>query len=115
MATPGTFALLAVDVLRACPALWRPQNDHRPCRTGLKTVGAGIALDLLNLIDTRIDRSRHDGVNIDGVAATHEVRRVAESAKQLFEFFFRDARKETGIGNLVAIQVQNGQHGAVAD
>ena len=43
-----------------------------------------------------------------------EVRRPAVAAQQLIELLARDARQNRRIGDLVAVQVQDGQHRAIA-
>jgi hypothetical protein len=48
-----------------------------------------------------------------GVVARHEARLVAAAAQQLRELLVADARQHRGPGDLVAVQVQDGQHRAV--
>ena len=40
--------------------------------------------------------------------------RPTVTAKQLFQFLARDAGEQCGIGNLVAVEMQNRQHGSVS-
>ncbi len=47
------------------------------------------------------------------IVALDEMRHVTVAAEERLEFVARNARKHRGPGNLVAIQMQNGQHGAV--
>ena len=42
-----------------------------------------------------------------------EIRRPAVAAKELLELFAANAGEQGGIGNLVAVQMQNRQHGSV--
>ncbi|MCY1234206.1 hypothetical protein D9M72_467800 [compost metagenome] len=53
---------------------------------------------------------------LDIVRVRHrdEVRRVAVAAQQLFQLGFRHPGQDRGVGDLVAVQVQDGQHGAVS-
>src|SRR5947209_11292823 len=50
-----------------------------------------------------------------GVAAFDKVRRPAVAAKESLKLFVSDARKDGGIGDLVAIEVKDGKNGAIAD
>ena len=47
------------------------------------------------------------------IVALDEMRHVPVAAEERFEFVAGDARQYRGPGNLVAVQMQNGQHGAV--
>ena len=47
------------------------------------------------------------------VIALDEDRRPAIAAQQVIEFLVRDSRKHGRIGNLVTIQMQDRQHGAI--
>src|SRR5919198_949674 len=44
-----------------------------------------------------------------------KIRAVAVSDEQVLQLFSADARQHRGIGNLVAVQMQNGQYGAIGD
>ncbi len=116
VAAPVVLALLAVDLRRAGPALGRAQHDHRPRRTALDAARA-----------RRRPRSRWISATaassvaaiawctVCGLAALDEVRLVAVALEELVQLVLRDAREEAGVGDLVAVQVQDRQHGAVAD
>ena len=49
-----------------------------------------------------------------GVLAFHEVRCPAVPAEQISQFVARDARQDRWIIDLVAVQVKDGQYGAIA-
>ena len=109
------FGRFAVDDLRAGPALRRAQDDHGPAGTLLEPVRAGVALDALDLGDHRVERGGHELVHLHRVVALDEIRRVTVAAEERFQFVMRNARQHGGAGDLVAVQVQDGQHGAVVD
>ena len=46
------------------------------------------------------------------IVAIDERRRVTVAAEERFQFVMRSARQYGGAGNLVAVQMQHGQHGA---
>ena len=50
-----------------------------------------------------------------GLVALDEVGLVAVTAEQLFQFVVADAGQHGRVGDLVAVEVQDGQHGAVVD
>ncbi len=50
-----------------------------------------------------------------GIVALDEIRRVAVAAKQCLELLVADAREDGRIGDLVAVEVEDRQHSAVAD
>ena len=105
----------AIDHLRAGPALRRAQDHHGPARSFLEPIGAGVVLDALNLGDRGVERGGHELVHLHRVVALDEIGRVTVAAKERFQFVAGNAGQHGGAGNLVAVQVQDGQHGAVVD
>ena len=106
-----------MELGRARPALGRAQHDHRPdrpLRIGSLSAGAGVGADLLDAVDRTVHRRCHGGVHGHGLAALHEQRLPAVAAQQAGQLVLRDARQQGGIGDLVAVEVQHRQHGAVA-
>ncbi len=53
-------------------------------------------------------------MHLRGIVARDEIRLPAVAFQQALEFFFRDARQDRGVGDLVAVQVQDRQHRPVA-
>ena len=115
MRAKGPFRPLAIDHLRASPALWRAQDDHGPARPHGEPVGAGVTLDAADVGDDRVERRGHPLVHFHRVVAFDEIRRVAVAAEERLQFVARNAGQHGGAGDLVAVQMQNGQHGAVVD
>ena len=113
---PVALALLAVDLLRAGPALGRAQHDHRPARPLRDAVRARASrLDPLDLGDDRVERRGH--LLVHRRRARRPRRSTARSRSPRSSFSSsssRDAREEAGVGDLVAVQVQDRQHRAVA-
>ncbi len=111
---PVTFGLLAIDLLGAGPAFGGTQNDHRPARA---LAGAFAARGLLNRVDLgdhRIQSSRHELMHPPGLGSLDEIGPVAIADEQALQLLPRDARQHGGIGDLVAVQMQDWQHGTVA-
>ena len=112
---PGAFGLVALDLLGSRPALGRPQHDHRPARA------LGLAGSACLLLDGRGSRrvawSRVAAIFwciSGGSSPFHEVRRVAVAAEQRLQLLVADAGEDGRVGDLVAVQVQDRQHGPVA-
>ena len=111
---PVALFPLAVDLLGTGPALRRPHDDHRPDWALGESILPRIRLDAANLADHRFERGGHELVHHRRVIAFDEMRRVAVSAKKRLELLMTDPRQHGRIGDLVAVEMQDRQHGAVA-
>ena len=112
---PGAFDRHAIDFLGASPSLGRAHDDHRPLWTRRPFLLAGRTLDLFDLVENEIEHRRHPLVHVHRVIAADDVRHVAVALEQPAQLALRDARQDRGVGDLPAVQMQNGQHGAVGD
>ena len=74
-----------------------------------------LGLNLLNIYHDFLQRGGHGLVHQLGLVAFDVVGRPAVAAQQLVQFFVGDAGQHRRIGNLIAVEVQNGQHGPIAD
>ena len=74
---------------------------------------AGVLLDFLDLLDSCVERGGHGLVHQRGLMPLDEIRRPTVAAEQLLQFLAGDAGKNGGIGNLVAIEMQDRQHRAI--
>src|SRR5205814_2180991 len=75
---------------------------------------ARLRLDGPDFTDDHVQRLRQELVHRGRVVALDEVRRVAVTAHQGFQLVMVDAGEHRGVGDLVAVEVQDGQHAAVA-
>src|SRR5699024_6620169 len=66
---PGALGRLAVDLLRAGPALGGARDDHRPDGTVVETLPAGALLDARDVVERAVERR--------GELTVHVVRLVA--------------------------------------
>ena len=114
MRPPVALLPLAVDLLGAGPALRRAHDDHRPDRAFRKSFLPRVSLDVPDLADHGFERGRHEFVHHRRVIPFDEMRRVAVSAKERFELLVTDPRQHCRVGDLVAVEMQDRQHGAVA-
>ncbi len=108
------FDLHTVNLVGAGPSLGRAQHDHRPARPLAKAVLPRIGLDRADLRDDAIERGRHLLVHRFGLVAFDPVRLPAVAAHQHVELVVRYAGEHRRPGDLVAVQVQDRQHRAVA-
>ncbi len=60
-----------------------------------------------------IEGGRHPSVHFEGVVALDEMRRVAIPDEERFQLLTRNAREHRGTGDLVSVQMQDGQDGPV--
>ena len=112
---PGALGRQPVDQLRAGPALRRAQHDHRPARPRRSLVARARAAG-----SRRSRRATSSSVAAIspcisvGVRALDEPRRVAVALEQRPQLVAGDPREHRRVGDLVAVQVQDRQHRAVA-
>src|SRR5215469_10591501 len=114
MASPVVLTLFPIDLGRAGPTLGGAQNDHWPGRTALEALFARFAPDPLYVTCDRVERRRHRAVHLRRLVSFDEIWLIPVAFEQLPEFFFGDSREKAGVGNLVAIEVQNRQNATVA-
>jgi hypothetical protein len=117
---PRALDLDAVDHVRPGPALRRPEHDHRPARPlGVGAVagpaGPGGGLDRGDLVEHPIERLGQLAVDLRRVVAGHDVDGVAVALEELHELRLRDPGEDGRVGDLVAVEVEDRQHGAVMD
>ena len=121
MGTPGALGLLAVDLLGAGPTLGRTEHNHGVGRAdhGLARGSLGLrgGLDVTNLVK---DLLKHGGkalmdacVALVVKAGDKEVRLIAHTLKELGELFVGHAGEDGGVGDLVAVEVQDRQDDTV--
>ena len=111
--TEGALDGLAVHYLRASPALRGAQNDHRPLDMAHILASTGALLDIVDLFDDGIQGLSHLLVHGHRVVAFNEVRLPGAATEEAFHLFMGHTAKDGGVGDLVAIQVQDGQNSAV--
>ena len=114
---PGPFDGLAVDEFRPRPSLGRAKDDHGPARTlhGCRlALCPGLALKVANARQDRIERAGKALMHDVRIVAFDEMRFVAVAAQQIGQLRPSDPRQHRRIGDLVAVEMQDRQHRAVA-
>ena len=109
----GAFHRQAVDLLGAGPALGGLEDDHGPGGALGDAPLAGVGLDGLDGGDDRVEGVGELAVDGGGVVALDPVGGVAVAAHQPFELGAGDAGQDGGVGDLVAVEVEDRQHGSV--
>ena len=114
---PGIFHRLAVYEFRPGPALGRAHNQHRPRRPldGF-TLGHSFPRDLLNFgnaVEDFVEDCRGLLVHRQRIIALQRERLIAVAAHQAFQLGVRNSRQHRRVGNLVAVQMKDGQHGTI--
>ncbi len=115
MGPPRALDRFAVDHLRAGPTLGGAEHDHRPAWTVDYAVDASPTLDLGDLVEHGIQRRGEPLMYGPRFVALHQVRVVSVPVQQGGQLVVADAGEHRRVGDLVAVQVQDRQHGAVAD
>ena len=106
-----------VDLLRAGPPLRRPQDEHRPPRTLDRILGPGSRADLGDPVERLVERDGKSPMHVRRIlpveATGDEQRLPAVALEQSHELALRDPGKDRRARDLVAVQVQDREHGAV--
>ena len=76
-------------------------------------MGACLPLDGPDLLHRFVERGGHGLMHQFGLVTFDEIRRPAVATEQLVQFFMGDAGEDGRIGDLVAVEVQDRQHGSV--
>ena len=115
---PRALGLLAVDLLGAGPALGGAEDDHRVERAG-GLAGGDAGLDVADLVEDGLEQRREAtvdrGVVLVVKAGDEVVRVVAHAAEELVALGVGDAGEDRGVGDLVAVEVQDRQDDAVGE
>ena len=110
---PVSLFPLAVDLLGTGPALRRAQHDHRPDRAFRESIPSRVGLDVVDLADHCFESGRHELVHRARLMPFDEMGRISVATKKRFKLVMTDPRQHRRIGDLIAVEVQDRQHGAV--
>ena len=110
---PGAFDRFTVHGFRTRPSFGRTQHQHGPARPGQYAVNARSVLDTVNRLDRDPQSLRHGLMHGLRICALHKIRLITVTDQQAGQFFVTDARQNSRVGDLVAIEMQNWQHRAV--
>ena len=105
----------AVHGLGPRPALGRAQDDHGPRGTTARGAAPGRGLDVGDLVEGSIERGGQLLVDVEGVVAGDEDRAVTVALEQPPQLVVADPSQDRRVGDLVTVQMEDGQHCAVTD
>src|SRR5690606_8892269 len=112
--SPEVLDLLPVDFLRSGPAFRAAQDNHGPARPLAGPVfSAGLQLDLAETVHRPVQGISHGPVHRNRVLTLDEQRLVAVAPEEISQFRVRHARQQSGVGDLVAVKMQDRQNRAV--
>ncbi|MNO45909.1 hypothetical protein D3C76_361870 [compost metagenome] len=116
MRAARAFDSMTIDEFRTGPAFGRAQHQHgpqRPLRRRGLPGSSCIMLNISNFQNHRVQCLRQCLMHLQRVIAFDEVRIVAIAIQQGREFILTDSGQYGGIGDFVAIEVQDGQYRSV--
>ena len=112
--TPVVLAFLAIDLFRAGPAFRRSKHDHRPRGAPRVAFIASLGPDLPDFCTDRVEHPSQLLVDVRRVASLDEVWLVPHALKELLQFLPGDTSEEARVGDLVPVEVEDGQDAPVA-
>ncbi len=112
---PGVLHGQAVDLAGAGPALGGAQDDHRPGGAFDGALDAGALLDDGDPVERGVQGERQFPVDGLRVVALDVERVVAVAAQQGVEFVLGEPGEDRRVGDLVPVEVEDRQDGAVVD
>jgi hypothetical protein len=115
MRTEGSLNPFTIHNRWTGPALRCRENNHRPPRSGRAAAAARRLLDLADVVERPIERVGHHRVHRRRLGAFDEPWPPPVTLQQVFKLFAGNPREHGRIRNLEAVQVENRQHGTVAD
>src|SRR6516164_4838325 len=115
MRTPEALEVVVADLPRRSPTFRASQHDHRPPRPHSLTTVSSLFLDLADLQNTMFQCGGHRLMHAGRIAPFYKIRRVTVADEQRFQLFMTNAGQQRRGINLVAIEVQDGQHGPICD
>src|SRR5262249_6292691 len=115
--TPKSFDLLAFDLLRTGPAFRTPQDDERPARRlrfiAITPTFPRQLLNRVDIFDHLIEDRSHALVHWGWVRPRDRNRFIAVAPKQTDDFVIGHSAEDGGIGDLVTVEMQDGQDGSI--
>src|SRR5215469_7254628 len=113
MCAPETLEEMAVNLTWSGPAFRGAEYDHWPARAGHISMLAGRMPMFTNFVDATLHGRSHGLVHAIDFGTFYEIRSPAIAAKQALEFLARDSRQQSWVIDLVSIEVENREYGAI--
>ncbi len=111
---PVALFPLTVDLLGTGPPLRRAHDDHRPDRAFCEPIAPCVGLDVADLANHCFEGRSHELVHRARFMPFDEMGRISISTQKRFKLLMTDPRQHCWIGDFIAVEMQDRQHGAVA-
>ena len=114
VSSESTLYLLSVHHLRARPALWSFQYNHRPGRSFCAAFFSGFFLYCLDFFNTFIHSLCHKLMHSHRVITLYHVWLVSAALEKPFSFLLADTGKYCRITYLVSVKVEYRQNRSIS-
>src|SRR5579864_1018007 len=114
MCAPEALEEMSLQSAWRGPAFWRSQHDHGPARPGEVAMLSRGALMFANFVNTTLHRRSHTLMHAVDIGALHKIGSPAVAAEEILNFLVRNARQQGRIVDLIAIQMEDREHSAIA-
>ena len=104
---PVPFGFFTVNFFGARPTLWGAENDHGPEWSLRASFFSCIRLNGLDFFGHDVERISHELMHLHGIISLDEMRRIPIPAEQVIQLFVADSGEDTGISDLVAVEMEN--------
>ena len=111
----GALHRKAVQAHGAGPALGGAEDDHGPPGPGGVVLGAGVLLNTADLPHRPVQGGGHGLVHLGRVVPLHKSGLPAAALEVHLQLLVGDPAEDGGAGTLEAVEVEDGQHGAVGN
>src|SRR5215472_6041755 len=112
--TPESLKVMSFDFSWCGPSFRRAQDDHGPTWPDERSVFARSPAMFADLAHAVLDVGGHCVVHFVDVGTFDEIRGPAVPAEEVFEFLMRDASQQRRIVDLVSVDMEDRQDGAIA-
>src|SRR4029077_6629419 len=110
MRAPRVLHRLSVDNFWSRPTLRTAQDQHRPGWQARVLLSSSAVLNKLNFIHYGVQSSGHELMHGLRFAPLDKIRLPAVAGEEIRELLIIHPAKQGWISDLVAIEVENGQH-----
>ena len=114
MRAPGVGNRIAINHVRASPALRRPQHNHWPVLTHGFTTVTRLCLQCTDFSQAFIHSSSHNAVHMLRIRTFDKMGLPAIAFKQRGQLGIRYARQQGRVVDFVAVEMKDGQNSTIA-
>ena len=115
MGVVSSFDLNAIHRMRPCPTFGCPEDDQGPLWSSSVPGFPRLFLNITDTVKHNIESLCHNLVQNFGIIAFDKIRFVTVAGKQVSQFLVAHPRQNGRVGDLVAVEVQNGKDRSIGD